>query len=277
MSQVLHTDHEFCKLVHRQSDVNLTIAALEIARDADSELDFAPTVEWVRERGRELLPEVARLTDTTDIVYELCNCLADRHSLGGNPDCYSAADSSYIHRVIETGRGIPISLSLVYMAVAEQIGLELYGVSCPAHFLVRTDTECGPLFIDCFSSGRILSESEAHEFIGDLVNDDPEQFRHSFEPARPRTIMIRALNNLKTLFASREKWNSAWQVQDRLVRLQPTSYRERRDLALISLRANRPGEAIGLIESLLKACPDTDRDFLSHAYRDAQNKVADWN
>ena len=277
MSKILHVDHEFEKLVTRRDDVDLTVAALEIARDLEPELDFSQTLDWIRDRGRQLLCEVARFTDAADVVEELSKCLAGEHGLGGDMDCYANPESSFLNRVVETKRGIPISLSLVYIAVAKEIGLELHGISSPAHFLTRAETDAGPVFIDCFAGGRILSEREAHAFVASLINDDPDQFRHAFEPARPRTIIIRVLHNLKALFAQQEKWASAWHVQNRLSRLQPSSYRERRDLAVISLRANRPGAAINLLNSLLKSCPDTDRDFLFQSLRDAERQMACWN
>jgi regulator of sirC expression with transglutaminase-like and TPR domain len=277
MSELLGIDHEFEKLVSRREDVDLTIAALEIARDLEPGLDFSHTLDWIRDRGRQLLREVARFTDAADVVEELVKCLAGEHGLGGDLDCYRTADSSFLNRVVETKRGIPISLSLVYIAVAKEIGLELHGVSSPAHFLTRAETDTGPVFIDCFSGGRILSEPEAHGFVASLINDDPDQFRHAFEPAGPRTIIIRILHNLKSLFAEQEKWASAWHIQNRLSRLQPSSYRERRDLAVISLRANRPGAAVNLLNSLLKTCPDTDREFLHQSLRDAERQMACWN
>lgn len=276
MSKLLHIDHEFEKLLARREDVDLTVAALEIARDLQPDLDFAPTLEWIRACGRELIRDVVRLTDTTDIIEELVSRLAGNYALGGDANCYQRAESSCLNHVVETKRGIPISLSLVYIAVAKEIGLELHGVSAPAHFLVRSETESGPVFIDCMN-GKIHQEHEAHAFVASIIKDDPDQFRHAFEPARPRTIIIRMLHNLKSLFADQEKWVSALLVQDRLTRLQPGSYRERRDLAVISLRANRPGVALNLINTLLVDCPDTDREFLHQSLRDAEKQMATWN
>ena len=138
---------EFEKLVARRDDVDLTIAALEIARDLQPDLDFAPTLEWIRERGRELIREVAPLTDTADVLDELVNRLSGHYELGGDADCYQRSESSCLNHVIDSKRGIPISLSLVYMAVAKEIGIELHGVSAPAHFLTRAETDAGPVFI----------------------------------------------------------------------------------------------------------------------------------
>ena len=58
----------------------------------------------------------------------------------GAAECYDRADSSFLHRVIETGRSLPITLATLYIAVAERVGIDLRGVSSPVHFLTRCES-----------------------------------------------------------------------------------------------------------------------------------------
>ncbi len=153
-------DAEFLKLFTRRADVDLTLVALELARDAQPGLDFRPTLEWLDARGRELAGAVARSRTDADAVRLLVECLAEQHGIYGDVECYQRAECSFLNRVVETGRGLPITLSILYIAVAERVGIDLRGVSTPRHFLTRYESVDGTIFIDPFSRGRILSQRE---------------------------------------------------------------------------------------------------------------------
>jgi regulator of sirC expression with transglutaminase-like and TPR domain len=269
-------DREFLKLMMRRDDVDLTVAALELARDAYPRLDFQPTLTWIEQRAAELAPAMAAKSEL-DLLRELSRCLAVAHGFQGDPACLKQADGSYLNRVVETQRGIPISLSVLYMAVAERVGLELHGVSAPLHFLTRYESAAGPLFVDAYTGGRILAPKECVAWISEIARMPASEVKRSLKPVGPRTIVIRMLNNLKALHAQQEDWPAAWIVQHRLAALQPASYQERRDLALISLRANRPGPAIDLLEACLPGCPPAEKKVLQYSLEEAKSQLARWN
>jgi regulator of sirC expression with transglutaminase-like and TPR domain len=270
-------DAEFIKLFTRRADVDLTLVALELARDAQPGLDFRPTLEWLDARGRELAGAVARSRSDADAVRLLIECLAERHGIYGDDACYERADSSFLNRVIETGRGLPITLSILYIAVAERVGIDLRGVSTPRHFLTRYESVDGTIFIDPFSRGRILSQRACVKWISEISGLAKADVRSSLKPAPSRTIVMRMLNNLKALYVKQENWPAAWMVQHRLTALAPSSYQERRDLALISIRANRPGHAIDLLRSCLRTCPNGEKPALENHLREANSQLCRWN
>lgn len=270
-------DGEFLKLMMRRSDVNLTVAALELARDADPGLNFQPTLEWIEDRAAELAGDVARATSEVAALRALSRCLADRHGLQGCDRAFCCADGSYLHRVVETGRGIPISLSAIYISVAQRVGIDLAGAAAPAHFLCRCETAAGPLFVDPYHGGRLLKESDVVPWISELSECPPWDVRRSLGRATPRTIIVRMLNNLKVIHAQNQDWHQAWLAQHRLTALQPSVYRERRDLALLSVRANRAGTAIDLLESCLRTCPQEDREILEESLAQANTQLVRWN
>lgn len=270
-------DAEFLKLFTRRADVDLTLVALELARDAQPGLDFRPTLEWLDARGRELAGAVARSKTDSDAVRLLIECLAERHGIFGDEACYDRADSSFLNRVIETGRGLPITLSILYIAVAERVGIDLRGVSAPRHFLTRYESVDGTMFIDPFSRGRILSQRGCMKWLCEISGLAKADVRTSLRPAASRTIVMRMLNNLKALYVKQEKWTAAWMVQHRLTALAPASYQECRDLALISIRANRPGHAIDLLNSCLRTCSKKEKPALEHHLREANAQLCRWN
>jgi len=270
-------DAEFLKLFTRRPDVDLTLVALELARDAQPELDFRPTLEWIDERGRELSGAVARARTEADTLRLLGECLAERHGIAGDPSCFDRPESSFLNRVIETGHGLPITLSVLYMAVAERVGIDLRGAAAPRHFLTRYESVGGTLFVDAFGRGRVLSQQECVRWLCGITGLTKTDVRSALKPASPRTIVIRMLNNLKALYAQQDNWPAAWMVQHRLTALQPCSYQERRDLALISLRANRPGPAIDLLQSCLRTCPEEEKETLKLHLLEANSQICRWN
>ena len=271
-------DAEFVKLLGWQDDmVDLTVAALEIARDAYPRLEFAPVLDWIASRGDELRGPVARAPSDEAVLSELADCLAGKHGIRGTPEIYDEADGSFLHRVIERKTGIPISLSVLYMAVAKQAGIELLGVAAPAHFLTCYETFDEPLFVDAFAAGKVLTLAECLERLDQTQELSREAARKALEPVGPRPIVTRMLNNLKTLYAKQRDWGACWKVQHRLLALQPGAYGERRDWAVISIKAGRSGPGLAMLDDCLKTCPQQEQEFLQSQRREALGKLAQWN
>lgn len=270
-------DGEFLKLLTRRPDVDLTIAALELARDAYPGLDFRPTLAWIEARAEQLAGPVARARTELDALQEFGRVIAEEHGICGDRESYDRADSSYLNRVIETRRGIPITLSLLYMAVARRLGMDLKGVGAPMHFLTRYESVEGPLFIDAYAGGRILTPLQCKKWLHEISKLTGPALAAALKPAGPRAILLRMLNNLKALYLDQENWAAAWNVQHRLAVLAPASYKHRRDLALISLRANRPGHALDLLRSCLRTCPSDERELLQVHLHDASSQLSQWN
>ncbi len=256
-------DQQFMRLVRRETEVDLVTAALEIARDGQGDLDFAPTRSRLQRSIARLTHPVTQAGSDLEELKMLVRHMTEELNLHGDDDCHSDPEASYLNRVLETGRGIPISLSLVYLNVANELGIPLEPISAPQHFLTRLPTDSGNLYIDAFNHGRIMDEPECIAWLCEITEMPASEIRRTLKPVDERTIMIRMLNNLKSLFGNRELWVSAWKVQSRISMLIPGSYRERRDLSILTLRAGRPGEAIDMLKQCLTTCPAEERPMLN--------------
>lgn len=271
-------DTAFRKLLGRQEDhVDLTEAALELARDAYPEMVFEPVFHWIDDRAGELRGPVARAGSDEALLEELAACLAGRHGIVGSREIYEHADGSFLNRVIARKTGIPISLSVLYMAVAGRTGIPLLGVAAPGHFLTCYETIDTPLFVDAFAGGKIRTFEETAAWLQETQRVSRENARSALQPVGPRLIIIRMLNNLKTLHAKQGDWRACWKVQHRLLALQPAAYNERRDWAVISVKAGRAGQALEMLDRCLDTCPPEDRAFLESQRQEARGKLAQWN
>jgi regulator of sirC expression with transglutaminase-like and TPR domain len=120
----------------------------------------------------------------------------------GNRTAYYDWHNSCLDRVIATRAGIPISLSVLMIEVARRVGVDLFGVGMPAHFLVGS-VRHPERYFDPFHHGRRLDRAGARSLF-DQVTDGQVSWDDRFlDPTPNRDIVIRMLNNLKGVFIGR--------------------------------------------------------------------------
>ncbi len=128
--------------------------------------------------------------------------LFDEMGFAGNKDAYYDWRNSCLDRVIETRTGIPISLSILMIEVGRRVGVRLVGVGMPAHFLVRSADD-DTTFFDPFDGGRQLDRDDARALFETITRGQAPWSDSHLDPTPSRAIVIRMLNNLKSVFARR--------------------------------------------------------------------------
>lgn len=129
----------------------------------------------------------------------------ERSYLQGNADNYYCADNSYLPLVLETGRGIPITLSMVFVAVARRLGLRADGINAPGHFLVQVSDGGKPYLVDPFFRGTVLSREDAYLRLEHCLNMPIDRDVHLLKTATHRQWIKRMLLNLIQLFDAEER------------------------------------------------------------------------
>lgn len=115
----------------------------------------------------------------------------------GNEANYYDPDNSCLTRVIDTRRGIPVTLSVLYLLVAKRLRLPAYGVGTPGHFLLGFRDEGEPRFLDAFRQGKPLSPAEVRRM---LVRNGYEFRPEYLKPCPPREILARMMRNLLSIY-----------------------------------------------------------------------------
>ena len=255
-------------------DIPLTEAALSIGQDVDPRLDLA-TVQSDIDRLAATLK--ARLPADAGQVHKLR--LLNRyffHELGfaGNANDYYDPANSYLSKVLERRRGIPISLAVLLMEIGHQVGLPLRGVSFPGHFLVKLKVRAGDLYLDPMT-GESLSRDQLEERLSEFVEasrtaagGDAPAGSHSdgdaskvalwqaIREATSREILTRMLRNLKGIYHGRNDYARLLEVQNRLVVLLPDLHEERRDRGLVYAQLECPRAALDDLTAYLENVPD---------------------
>ncbi len=163
----------------------------------------------------------------------------------GAGDDYQSVCNSYLHRVIERRRGIPVTLSILYMELGKAAGLKLQGVSFPGHFLVRLRLNDGTVFIDVFGGGATLSTEDLRQRLqATLPGEADPPLAPYLRAATDQEILARLLRNLKAIHWQARQWPAALAVVDRLVALLPDAAQERLDRAQLHERLECPRAAV---------------------------------
>ena len=121
---------------------------------------------------------------------------------GGNPEDYYDPANSWLDDVLERRVGIPITLAVVMLEVGRRVGVPLWGVSMPGHFLVRDKVD-PEVFVDPFARGQVLDRDGCVARFH-AVQGPGSAFDETFlEPVGKRAILSRMLANLETVATMR--------------------------------------------------------------------------
>ena len=151
---------EFQRLVAGADDVHLARIALEIARDAHPDLDIESYLAKIRRTCGASPRPLPPGSKVRDILGQINWVLFVEAGLRANEEDYYDPRNSYLNEVLDRGLGIPISLSVVYWAVGERLGLALAGANLPVHFMLRFEEDGLTWFVDPFHAGADLQPGE---------------------------------------------------------------------------------------------------------------------
>ena len=255
---VINSLDYFATLVQQDDSIPLFEAALAIAQDVDPQLDLAATQAEVDVLAAKLQRRLAADASSVQKLRLLNHFFYHELGFAGNVNDYYAPDNSYLHRVLSTRRGIPISLAVVYMELAQQVGLNVKGISFPGHFLMKLSVQAGDIVLDPFN-GESLSREDLEERLEQYFEQKnyPGAIPLSYylHAAHPREILVRMLRNLKTLFVEHMRWEQVLSVQQRLVILLPGDVVELRDRGLAYANLECPQAALQDLEAYLSKRP----------------------
>lgn len=227
----------FATLVADDASLSLIEAAVAIAQDEFPQLDTQSVlaeIDTLADRLKRRIPADAAPVQKLRFLNRYFF-----HELGfaGNLNDYYASGNSYVHEVLRTRHGIPISLAVIYLELAGQLGLVARGVAFPGHFLVKVRMPKGEVVIDPFT-GQSLSRDELDERLVPYKRRQGLQGEFDMplglflQPASPREVLARMLRNLKEIHRAAEDWPRLLAVQQRLVLLLPREWDEMRDRGL---------------------------------------------
>lgn len=232
----------FKSLVGAEEQFPLLEAAASIAQDEEPQLDIQEVLATCDALLVRLKRRIKAEADPMRKLSVLNQFFYTDLGFSGNANNFYAPENSYVNEVLQTRRGIPISIAVIWLELAQALGLQAEGISFPGHFLVKVTLPEGLVVLDPLTGDSLgldnLAERLApfRQHLGDS-SDMEAPLGLYLQPASPRDILTRMLRNLKEIFNSQEDWQRLIKVQDRLLVLHPDALAEKRDrgLALIEM------------------------------------------
>ncbi|MBK6867328.1 MAG: tetratricopeptide repeat protein [Burkholderiales bacterium] len=259
----------FAALVDSDEQLPLLEAAASLAQDEYPALDLQQVLAEVDQLAARLTRRVHPGTGAMQRLQALNQLFFGELGFTGNVNDYYSPDNSYLHKVLSTRRGIPISLAVLWLELAHSLELQAEGISFPGHFLVQVRLGHGRVVVDPFT-GASLSREELLERIESfhprftLPLDNSAPLALYLQPAHARQILARMLRNLQEIHRTQPDWARFVAVQDRLVTLLPRAWEEYRDRGLALAELGQRDLARADLRLYLREATDaTDRDTMA--------------
>ena len=224
--------------MHAVRDVNLA--------DVDARLQKIADQIRGRVRGRQPQAVLAHMHDV----------LFDELGFAGNTEDYYNVENNFVPSVLQSRRGLPITLCLIYKNIATRLGIRAYGVNLPGHFLVGVEADGEMMLIDPFARGRSISPDEAHDRLRQIFGDEVEWSEEMMQPASTRLWLTRMLQNLLNSYGAKEQYLDVAAMLEMEMLLWPEETRLQRDLALVLARCGLSEPARVWLDLYLRTNPD---------------------
>jgi regulator of sirC expression with transglutaminase-like and TPR domain len=221
-----------------EDDIDLAEAALVIASQEYQNLDVSAYLARIDGMAESLQRRMRADISPADTIVLLNHYLFEELGFSGNSAEYYDPRNSFLNEVLDRRTGIPITLSLLYIEIGRRVGLQLQGVSFPAHFLVRCATHEGIIVLDPYAKGASLGMDELQRRVRELaggVAPDPGRVKAMLAAADKREILSRMLRNLKDVYLRRKEPAKALAASDRIIALAPGNAEEFRERGQIYL------------------------------------------
>jgi len=192
---------------------DLLEGALLIARYQYPDIDIVKIHKQIAQIKQDVWIELNEYLTALEKIKIINHILFDVHNFSGNTTNYHAPQNSYINNVLESKKGNPLLLSIIYTIVAQSLEIPIYGVNLPEHFILcyvdievmgipTTEGNQGSnvlFYINPFSKGAVFGQKEVDAFLMQLKLPALAKY---YEPCSNLEIIKRLLRNL---IASYEK------------------------------------------------------------------------
>ena len=246
----------FASLVQSDAEFPLLETAISLAQDEYPDLD----VQRVLGEVDQLLARLKRRVPVDAVPLQKLRAVNQFFfrdlSFRSNVNNYYDPDNSYVNVVLRTRCAIPISLAVLWLELAQGMGLSARGVGFPGHFMVKVNLPKGQVVIDPLD-GQSLSREQLAERLepfrrrSGLVDEFEVPLGLYLQSSPPRDIVARMLRNLKEIHRTQADWQRLVAVQDRLIVLLPQNWAEYRDRGLAHAELGHSSQAVADLESYL--------------------------
>lgn len=267
--------HNFYREVARPDEqIDLAQASLYFAQAEDPDLNVQNYLDILEAIAMEIEFQLPAERYPLKVIQTINHYLFEHLQFRGNRQDYYDPDNSFLHRVIERQLGIPISLSVVYLAIAQYLDFPMVGVGMPGHFLIRPEFEGAGIFVDPYNRGEILFEHDCQARLEETYQQQVKLDPRWLAPVSNKQILARMLDNLKFIYLHRREIDKALSTMSGILKIFPENIGEIRDRGLLYYQLHRWSEAIVDLQYYLKADPNSEDAPMIEILLDKMNRVS---
>ncbi len=213
----------------------------------------------------------------TQIIELINEYMFKEQEFKANIHDYQNPLNNFLNIVIEKKIGIPITLSIIYITLAQSVNFILYPVNFPRHFLVKyvlDDANHNEIIIDPFNKGRIMDDYALKNLIDSFFpNQNIPLTKKLVEKANLSQVMIRILNNLKDSFFEIQEFDKLNIANEMIFAIDPKNTYAIRDKGVI-LQEKDPEKSLELLNTYLELEPEAnDADIVLKIIKSIREKI----
>jgi regulator of sirC expression with transglutaminase-like and TPR domain len=190
-----------------KEEMNLEEGVFLIAKYGFPQIDMRTFSDLLNFFASELQERLDFADPPEEIVSKVGKYFSEEKGFSGSEIDYYDGDYHYLNKVIETKKGVPISLSVIYLLVLKRLNLPVKGIGMPGHFIIRYEFGAKHVLADPFHAGKILSLEDCKSYLNRMGFTFSSQY---LDPVSDKQILERMIRNLILVF---EKQNLPAKVQ----------------------------------------------------------------
>ncbi len=233
-----------------EDEIDLARAALLIAAIDNPEVEVADSLQTLDDLAGDFLKSVPETLTEPEKLQAFHCFLFEEQGFHGSRVNYYNPSNSYLNETIDDREGLPITLSVVYMALAKRVGLHVEGVGLPGHFVVRHVPKMGePTLIDPYDRGQTLTLAKAEA----LVTESGRTWEESaLATQTSKQIVVRMLRNLIGLVDPAKDPEAGLRYVETILAIEPDSIPDQGFKAFLCYQTERLEEGVEITEHLIE-------------------------
>jgi regulator of sirC expression with transglutaminase-like and TPR domain len=206
IDQLIHTMHfseieQHWKSIMRMPNAELEHGALLLALHRFPGLNIKAYQARLDAMAEQIRPRIESASGVGK-AFVLSTYVCSELGFRGNTAHYSDPGNSYLNCVIDSRQGIPVTLCTIFILLGQRLGLPVFGVNMPAHFLAKYKDDRHEVYFDLFNGGNPIMKEQCIQFL--LKAGIKPQAKY-FQAANGQTILLRMICNLLAVSQSEEQ------------------------------------------------------------------------
>lgn len=196
-------------------------------------------------------------------IEALSHVISRRYGYGCDPETYEELDAANLMRVIDSRRGLPVVLGILYIHVCRALGWDMVGIDFPSRFLVRLDHEGERRILDPAEGLKVLGPADLRALLKVVAGNEAELTPADYAPMTNRAILYRMQNNVKIRHLRADRMEEALRTVETMALFAPQVPDLWREAGVINARLDNFKAAVTALEEYLRrdgSIPESHRD-----------------